>query len=92
MSTQDLFVAAKMAALQELQIDCANLQVQTQIVDQSLAITLWQLCYGKISFIVLFPDGRFIESNSRWPNRWRYNRCTYMTSRLFENAKTCNTS
>ena len=48
MSTQDLFVAAKMAALQELQIDCANLQVQTQIMDQSLVVMLRQLHYVKL--------------------------------------------
>ena len=24
-------------------------------MDQSLAVMLWQLCYGKISFIVLVP-------------------------------------
>ena len=53
MSTQYLFVAAIMAALLELQIDSAKLQVQTQIMYQSLAVMLWQLCYGKISFIVL---------------------------------------
>ena len=55
MSTQYLFVASIMAALQELQINSAKLQVQTQIMDQSLAIMLRQLCYGKISFIVLLP-------------------------------------
>ena len=56
MSTQYLFVASIMAALQELQINSAKLQVQTQIMDQSLAIMLPQLCYSKISFIVLVPD------------------------------------
>ena len=56
MSTQYLFVAAIKAALLELQIDSAKLQVQTQIMDQSLAVKLWQLCYGKINFVVLVPD------------------------------------
>ena len=51
MSTQYLFVAAIKAALKEFQINCAKLQVQTQIIDKML----WQLCYGKISFIVLIP-------------------------------------
>ena len=37
-------------------IDCEKLQVQTQIMNQNLAIILWHLCYGKISFIVLVPD------------------------------------
>ena len=40
MSTHFLFVAAIKAAL--LQIDNAKLQVQTQIMDQSLAVMLWQ--------------------------------------------------
>ena len=53
MSTQYLFVASIMAALQELQINSAKLQVQSQIMDQSLAIMLRQLFYAKISFIVL---------------------------------------
>ena len=52
-STKDLFVAATKAASKELQIDSTKLQVQTQIMYQSLAVMLWQLCYGKISFIVL---------------------------------------
>ena len=56
MSTQYLFEADIEAALLELQIDRAKLQVQTQIMDQSLAVMLRQLCYGKISFIVLIPD------------------------------------
>ena len=55
MSTQYLFEADIEAALLELQIDRAKLQVQTQIMDQSLAVMLRQLCYGKISFIVLVP-------------------------------------
>ena len=55
MSTQYLFEADIEAALLELQIDRAKLQVQTQIMDQSLAVMLRQLCYGKTSFIVLVP-------------------------------------
>ena len=50
MSTQYLFGAATKAALYELQIDSARLQVQTQIMDQSLAVILPQLCYSKNSF------------------------------------------
>ena len=42
MSTQYLFGAATKAALYELQIDSARLQVQTQIMDQSLAVMLRQ--------------------------------------------------
>ena len=42
MSIQYLFVAATKAALKELQIDCAKIQVQTQIMDQSLATMLRQ--------------------------------------------------
>ena len=38
MSIQYLFVAAIKTELQELQIDSAKFQVQTQIMDQSLAI------------------------------------------------------
>ena len=38
MSIQYLFVAATKAALKELQIDCAKIQVQTQIMDQSLVM------------------------------------------------------
>ena len=53
MSTQNVFVVAKKAAVCKLQIDSAKLQVQTQIMDQSLAIMSQQLCYIKISFIVL---------------------------------------
>ena len=30
-------------------------------MDQSLAIMLWQLCYGKISFIVLVPEATFLQ-------------------------------
>ena len=55
-STKDLFVAATKAASKELQIDSTKLQVQTQIMYQSLAVMLWQLCYGKINFVVLVPD------------------------------------
>ena len=36
-------------------IDCEKLQVQTQIMNQNLAIILWHLCYGNISFIVFVP-------------------------------------
>ena len=61
MLTQYLFVAAKKAALWELQSDSAKLQVQTQFMDQSLAVMLRQLCYGKINFIVLVP-GRPLAS------------------------------
>ena len=57
-SNQYLFVAAIKATLQELQIYSAKLQVQTQIMDQNLAVILQQLCYGKISFIVLVPARR----------------------------------
>ena len=55
MSTQCLFVAAIGAVSQELKIDSAKLQAQIQIMDQSLAIMLLQLCCSKISFIVLVP-------------------------------------
>ena len=37
------------------------LQVQTQIMDQSLAVMLWQLSYSKISFIVLIPGAYAIK-------------------------------
>ena len=49
MSTKYLFVAA----LKALQIDSAKLQVETQIMDQSLAVMLRQF-----SFIVLLPSIR----------------------------------
>ena len=49
-SNWKLFTAAAIkVALEELQIDSAKLQVQTQIMDQNLAVILWQLCYSKIS-------------------------------------------
>ena len=60
MSTQYLFVAAIRAALYEIQ--SAKLQVQTQIMDQSLAVILQQLCYGIIRFIVLFPGSAAFSS------------------------------
>ena len=50
-----LSVAAIKAALEELQIDGAKLEAQIQIMDQSLAITLRQFNYGKISLIVVVP-------------------------------------
>ena len=56
MSIQYLFVAAIKAALWELKIDSAKLQVQTQSMDQSLAVMLWQFDYSKISFIVLVTE------------------------------------
>ena len=55
MSTLYFFLAALKAALKELQINSTKLQVQTQIMDRSLAVMLQQLCYSKISFIVLIP-------------------------------------
>ena len=57
-STKDLFVAATKAASKELQIDSTKLQVQTQSMNQSIAIMSLQFNYGKISFIVLVPVQR----------------------------------
>ena len=60
MSTQYLFLVAKKAVVYELLYKYTSLQVwiqvQTQILDQSLVVMLRQLCYGKISFIVLVPE------------------------------------
>ena len=75
MSTQYLFIATIKAALSELQIDSAKLQVQTPFMDKSLAVMLRQLCYGKISFIVLYPGSsscRRIGSSSRRRCRRRH--------------------
>ena len=58
MSTQYLFIAGIKAALYELQIDSTKLQVQTQSMNQSIAIMSLQFNYGKISFIVLVPVQR----------------------------------
>ena len=58
MPTQYLFVGTIKAALKEHQIDIAKLQVQTQIMDQSLPTMLWQLCYSKISVKTLIPGLR----------------------------------
>ena len=66
MSTQYVFVAAEEAELLELQIDNAKLQVQTQIIDQCLAVMLQQLCYGKISFIVLVPGCSVGRARGPW--------------------------
>ena len=54
---QYIFVSAIKLALGYLQIGSAKLQVQTQIMHQNVAVILQQLCYHKISFTVLVPDG-----------------------------------
>ena len=63
---------------------CAKLQVQTQIMDQSVAIMLWQLCYGKISFIELVPVDALRRIRSRLP-RPKNNNVKYY-SRLCQNT------
>ena len=73
MSTQYLFEADIEAALLELQIDRAKLQVQTQIMDQSLAVMLWQLCYSKLRFIVLVPGFTPSFGGPGFPSNIGYN-------------------